>query len=353
MDHEGCRTALLDDLTTPEVEAHLATCAKCDLFAESLRRVDASAATLVAGAPPAGLVDRVIERVHEEVRDTRRRPEDDAPAREHRFPGLRLGLRRGFATAAAAAVLIVLVVGAIAVFRQPEEQRRGAPLLIVARSTAAQGSARFDLEIDLSATTRLGQVDTFVARSVALAQGTVQFPDRLEMDLRLRHFAAFRGLYERSRFHRIVIGDRAYQRAVGENYKSVPTGQVREPRGGIVNQALFEPTRVLDLLRSRRARVVELDPTTFRGEPVQRFIATIPSDLYRPPFETTDDFSWSVELWVGARDDVLRRFTMSGTGTSETDNPIIGSSAFDWNMQIDLELSDFGVPISITPPRLD
>jgi hypothetical protein len=116
---------------------------------------------------------------------------------------------------------------------------------------------------------------------------------------------------------------------------------------------LFEPTRVLELLRSSEAQIVELEAMTLDAEPVRHFIATIPSDLYKPPFETTDGFLWRLELWVGERDNVLRRFSMSGTGRSEADDPIIGSGAFTWRMDIDLALSDFGVPVSITPPRLD
>ena len=151
IDHQACRTAVLDDEVGADVEQHLAACEDCRAFAADVGRIVSAAPTLYA--VPDGLADRALARVA-------------APAPLPK-KSLWADVRRPLITSTAIAAALLLVLGLVAVVRQGDSTTDEERVLLAAATAAEEaGSAEVQLEGSVEVTT------------AAPANGDAQFEGR-------------------------------------------------------------------------------------------------------------------------------------------------------------------------------
>lgn len=140
MNHDECRESLALDEREEQVLAHLEQCPRCRAFSDGLDRLDA-VAPLLAPAPPSGIADRVLTRLHEPAPQ---RPGNVVPLRSWRGPVGDAVRMTSVRLTAAAAALVLVAAGVTVVLANREDASE--VVLASAHATAASGSADVQVE---------------------------------------------------------------------------------------------------------------------------------------------------------------------------------------------------------------
>lgn len=151
--HGHVREHLLDDHHDHEVEAHLERCSECERFARQLGRMREAAAALASTGMPAGLADRVVGRVRDEVGGAGVPPH---PASTPAAKRAGLDVRRMLLRSAAIAAAVLVVLGVLVVSRNPGDDSPREVLLAAATATEQAGPAAVEVEGTVEMTVELG-----------------------------------------------------------------------------------------------------------------------------------------------------------------------------------------------------
>lgn len=361
-DHDDFRQALLDGEINAAVTAHLETCADCSHLAAALDRLEETSPLLLeVHPPPTGLADRVLARVRAEHPRAEAQPEAArvAPAPDPATPTpepgdrqivpLRRRARRNLWVAATAAAAVVAVVATSIVLRGgdpsgPSGDERREILLVAADNTAAQDTARVEMDgsVDIELLSPLSGTGTFEVAS----DGTVAFPDRIDLTSTISTTDDTSSLLavapESTQLRR--VGTESWTRTPGQQW------EVDDDDGGgtSLTRALFEPDATLDLLRSADTAPTDLGVDTVDGERLHGYRFTVPPDLwpqFAEPLEGPPN-GHTVELYVSEDDQVMRRIVVTSEGESHDPFPV----PLRWRSVFDIEYSDFGVAVDIEPP---
>lgn len=309
--HESFRTARLADATTSVPD-----CDMCRRWARLLGTIDEVAPTLApAPASPARL-ERIVRGVvvHR-------------PARRAR------SLRW-----VAAATLVVIGLVAIDVDRGGDTPA----LEIVAGATEKASTATLRVE---------GMLSVGVATVQINGTGTVAFPDRARLELRLEVDGGLLDHAIPDTIGYVVVGDETWLRVdegAWQNASLVSTGV-----GGLLESFVFDPANLLSSLRAGSSHGGDIaKPTrqTLDGAPVDVYrVAVVGADV--EPLSASldlgrlanriDDVRADVIVSADASTAVLRRWELD----IRTAQPGAGPS-----LQLDVRLRNHGNPVTINPP---
>ena len=317
--HAAVRTALAEELAIDE--GHLAACPDCADFAVRLHRVRTLAPSLGDPPAPLGLADAVLDRLA------------TAPTHEksRAQPLRRLVLR----SALSAAAVVALLLAALVVL--PNRNDAGTDtgtadlsnvLLASADETAARDTARLRLQ---------GRAQTAVVRpgrTPVVSAVTFDGAGELAAGQGIRVSLSSRRLDEgvaSSTYEYLGLGERAFSRRTDGRWDEVDGPQ------GPLAAVLLDAGTSLDILRAAKRGLVDLG-TDAKGWRHLRYDVVHPAPLGRPGAEV------AVDAWVDG-DDLLRRITMTSTGTADQ-----GEATVSWSTATTLEFSDFGADVVLTPP---
>lgn len=407
MRHAAYRRAVTEGEITPPVHAHLAACPVCADFAERVQAVVAAAPDLDPEAAPPGLADRVIERIRSGAAGEVPPPTTLPP---RRWPRPRLAA----VSAAAALLVVVAAVAALPGRGQRPPQREGdvaqanLPTLLL---TSAERTARRDtyrLRVAVAATTDVSlptvvhpQTPMPSIPSVPDSPALDRLPpdQRAAVEERLREFRrqleaaspqdrqpGLAGIPDRLTLAvnfegtgEVVQPDRLHLTGTAQVSGTPPftpadrgptpvevivvsrDAYLRNPDGtwaklpgppGPFSPILLDAHAALSALRHPDGPIENLDLEDLDGEQVRHLrFAVEGSRLGRAGARLT------VEAWTGAQDDLLRKLTISTTGSfgpAEVPGaaPPAGLSVA-WSTSTTYRLSDFGADLAIEPPPAD
>lgn len=394
MPHTKIRRAIATGDVNDRVRRHLDGCEACRAFAGSIDAVRA-AAPAVAGRPaPDGLAGRVVAHVRAQTKA--------APAVIPLSKGLGRvvdGLRSRWIPVTAAAALAALAAGVL--LAGPRDDLSDA-LLVAAQRTEAAQSARLELEGRGRTTVDLPEIrmPSFAPDGIpffpqpdysqvpdefrdqvreqfersrrqleeGLAQlaeprapvppdeigftfeitgkGEIALPDRLRIEGTVTPRSEL-GSPVPAPYEIIVIGEDAWMRQPDGTWLKVPgpTG----PFGPVV----LDASAISTFLRHPSGGVRDLGTETLDGEQVRHYRFEVSaSDVLPSPDRGA--YTWTADVWVGADDDIVRRFGVRSAGRSEgaavESEFVTGAVSAEWSMEMTVRLFDFGIGVDIQPP---
>ncbi len=387
MRHSSCRSLLLAGERSAAVVAHLDLCAECAGLARRLEGVGALAATLGPDTAPAGLAGRVLVAVRS-AGATAGAGAPGSPVRRGLGGAVRLRRRVALATAAVAAAGVVAVAAGLAT-RGGGGSDDGSgralvnALLTAASTTAATGSARFDLtgtaNFAVRDTAGVGPSPSVALLPCALAlsspftrgtpgptptaqvvfggggilcigphgtlpagesvvslrlaaSGEARFPDQQHVAgaISSETPTTARG----GRFEMSVAGDRVWVRQPDGSWRSAP-GPV-----GPLGTALLDVHAVADLVSHGR-NVADLGTSTLDGVPVHSY-AFVSAERIHGGLEQLV----MVQAWIGVSDHLVHRLVVAANGVGRD-----GAAQSSWHADVTVRLHDFGVPGTVAVPE--
>lgn len=276
-----------------------------------------------------------MDEVERELRDLGERAArevsyHEVPARKIvRRARLRRGLTIALSTAAVVLVAAVAYPGLSLLTRDGGAERGPGDLAFVTAATEEAGSARVELTVEMTLDGRA---------ATTRATGELDFG-------RIRSHLVVKDLTGSGRIEMISIGDRMFQRRLdGPDGGSSKWIAADVPGGGTAFGAGASPADFLANLESTAKDVTKVGEEELDGVPVTRYQAVIdpaaPDSSFRRLSGQSEIEVDPMDVWV---DELgrLRKLTFASTidgGFGETE------------MQMTMELSDFGIPVDIVAP---
>lgn len=226
---------------------------------------------------------------------------------------------------------------------------------------------RFQEEFDRAQTQLEEQLDRAVAEQRSALEGAIpsdvdftftfegkgelQLPDRLHMQgfVDPTTTAGERVETESQPFEVVVIGDEAWMRQPDGTWIEVPGPM--GPFGPLV----LDTRTIADFLRNPSGEVEDVGTETIDGVETRHYRFTVRGAELT--MQGAADHTWTVDVWIGVDDDLVRRFRTSSEGSfagEEIDaEAVSGSVSTTWTTTATVDLHDFGADVDIQPPPSD
>lgn len=397
MDHTTCRQAVADGDLTPAAQSHLEGCPGCARFTETMRELLRAAPALAPPEAPPDLAGRVVARVRATsgpaVLSPRPVPSGGRASPDASSRPALGHLRRPLLSTLSAAAMVVALLGALAILpgnRDDEGDKKLAVLLTAAAERTAafdRYRLRFEGSADMKATLPtppapgavtppsvelpplpslegLGETERrqleeryqelrrqfeematssrlAIPRELSLSlafdgAGEVIQPDRLHVrgTARATSVAPFVPLPPPSDFEVTVVGDQAYRRNADGTWAKMPV------RFGPLASVVLDTDTVVLALRHPSGPLEDLGVEDLEGHRVRHLRFQVSGSSFG------SDASYRTEAWVDAEDDVIRKLTMTTTGSLTAGQPM----ALRWSESATMRLFDFGAPLTVEPP---
>jgi len=404
MRHSTCRAAIADHELSPAAQDHIASCAECAKFAAAVTELDRYAPSLAPGPAPQGLEEKTLAR----IASGPGAPVAAATLIPRSWRRLTSTPRtRGVLALASAACAALVVLGALVLAGRSTSPPSSSPaqvLAVAVRQLAATGTARLRLHATSQLSVTLphftvpalpapgasvpgatvpslpevpgvppavqGQLNTQLgafqrslqqweqqlaqaarngavgaveglpshvsASYVVEGTGEVAEPDQLQLQgtVAVEHSSLPTGAGPYS-YELVVAGGHAYMRQANGDWLEVPGP------AGPLGPMVLDPSAIPIVLGSPNGTVNDLGVTTVGGDRVRHLrFGVRPGALPGEPA----GMSLSADVWTGVKDHLVRRLVLASSGA-------FGSTpGVQWNNSVELDLSDFGLPVHVSPP---
>ncbi|HEY6427547.1 MAG TPA: DUF2510 domain-containing protein [Acidimicrobiales bacterium] len=260
--------------------------------------------------------------------------------------------RSGAVFAVVAAVLVVALVAGGAVFVLGHHSEAAATEAVTTAASQSLDAKSADMSLSMTFS-GLGLNEQITG------QGAFDFPDQtgtLTMNLPIGGQDQSEQIIEDGGTVYVSLGDLLGQVAPGKSWVSASPGQLSSGGGssGALGGGVMQwsdPSQMLQQLQASGATVTSDGPTTFDGTAVTEYSVTVPSSAFSKYMGSLPSSLQGIASGLSLPAMTEKVYIESGNLLRAIDLPYsFGIMGKSFSMDMQMELSNYGTPVTVTPP---